>query len=73
MTFGRHIEHARQSSAQRRLQRSPLGAPVQHGAKAGHPFTTWRQPTESQLIAVAVGATAMAWFSVAAVSLLQGN
>jgi hypothetical protein len=71
MTFGRSIEQARQTSGSRRtLQSSPA---ARHSINGARFFTSWRQPTEWQLVAVAVGAAVTAWFTFAAAALLQGG
>ncbi|MFL6691151.1 MAG: hypothetical protein ACJ8IR_13355 [Alphaproteobacteria bacterium] len=71
MTFGRFIEQARQTSGLRRIpQRSPA---ARHSISGTRCFTSWRQATEWQLVAVAVGAAVTAWFTFAAAALFQGG
>jgi hypothetical protein len=71
MTFGRFIDQARQTSGSRRIPQSSPGA--RHSINGTGFFTSWRQPTEWQLVAVAVGAAVTAWFSFAAAALFQGG
>ncbi|MFL5240412.1 MAG: hypothetical protein ACJ8EL_23025, partial [Rhizomicrobium sp.] len=61
MTFGRSIEQARQTSGSRRTPQSSPAA--RHSIGGTRFFTSWRQPTEWQLVAVAVGAAVTAWFT----------